>query len=109
MRSMLCGVAALMRGSCRISVPLSNTKPARKELEYVRSAKAQRTSKNRACRRQIRWLAAELEGGAAGFSGLRRGPRFKFSVRFFFAGVQLLDVIAVILKDAHAPHFHGGG
>src|SRR5579864_6221344 len=31
------------------------------------------------------------------------------SVRFFFAGVQLLDVTAKVFEHAHAPHFHGGG
>src|SRR5579863_2883172 len=33
----------------------------------------------------------------------------RFSVRFFFAGVQLLDVAAEVFEHAHASHFHGSG
>src|SRR5580698_10114740 len=76
-----CGVTAWTRASSEMTAPLSNTRPARKELEYAAATRTQSANMRHACRRQAGCAAwIEEASGATGGAALpdRRGLRVSF-------------------------------
>src|SRR5580692_13186697 len=75
-----CGVTAWTRASSEITAPLSNTRPAWKELEYAARTSAQSANMRHACRQAgcAAWIEEASRAAGAAALRIRRGLRVSF-------------------------------